>query len=98
MSNYDDNDEGDDDKNNNNGQYLATTTTAEEPDEEKSNDNNIFIHHYINQFEKTGKWRVFRIIDCPFSPKQISAPIATHCLKSKKMARLSRYLVIFVRK
>jgi len=98
MSNYDDNDEGDDDKNNNNGQHLATTTAAEEQDEEKSNDNNIFIHHYINQFEKTGKWRVFRIIDCPFSPKQISAPIATHCLKSKKMARLSRYLVIFVRK
>jgi DNA modification methylase len=71
---------------------------GEGDDGKNSNDSNIFIHHYINQFEKTGKWHVFRIIDCPFSPKQISAPIATHCLKSKKMARLSRYLVIFVRR
>lgn len=71
---------------------------GEGDDGKNSNDSNIFIHHYINQFEKTGKWRVFRIIDCPFSPKQISAPISTHCLKSKKMARLSRYLVIFVRR
>jgi DNA modification methylase len=67
-------------------------------EEEEEEENNIFIHHYINQFEKTGKWRVCRMIDCPFSSKQISAPIAAHCLKSKKMARLSRYLVIFVRR
>jgi hypothetical protein len=92
MSNYDDNDDD-----YNKRQHPVATTTAAEEQEEENNDN-LFIHHYINQFEKTGKWRVFRIIDCPFSSKKISAPIATHCLKSKKMARLSRYLVIFVRK
>ena len=58
---------------------------------------NIFIHDYINQFEKTGKWRVCRIIDCPFSSNLISAPLAAYCIESKKMARLSRYLIIFVR-
>lgn len=58
---------------------------------------NIFVHHYINQFEKTGEWRVYRMIDCPFPARLISTPLATQFLKSKKLARLSRYLVIFVR-
>jgi hypothetical protein len=79
----------------NDGRYNNGHLGEEEEEEEE---NNIFIHHYINQFEKTGKWRVCRMIDCPFSSKQISSPIAAHCLKSKKMARLSRYLVIFVRR
>jgi 16S rRNA G966 N2-methylase RsmD/disulfide oxidoreductase YuzD len=102
MSNYDDNDDDDVCKYNNNDnhnkrQHPARAAEEQEEEEEENNDS-LFIHHYINQFEKTGKWRVFRIIDCPFSSKKISAPIATHCLKSKKMARLSRYLVVFVRK
>jgi DNA modification methylase len=101
MSNYDDNDDDvckyNNNDNHNKRQHPVATSTASEEQEEENNDS-LFIHHYINQFEKTGKWRVFRIIDCPFSSKKISAPIATHCLKSKKMARLSRYLVIFVRK
>ena len=58
---------------------------------------NIFLHHYINQFEKTDKWCVCRIIDCPFSSKLIPAPLASQFLRSKKMTRLSRYLVVFVR-
>jgi hypothetical protein len=58
---------------------------------------NIFLHHHINQFEKTDKWCVHRIIDCPFSSKLIAAPLASQFLRSKKMTRLSRYLVIFVR-
>jgi hypothetical protein len=59
---------------------------------------NIFIHHYINQFEKTGKWLVCRIIDCPLPSYQISGPMTAHYLESKTMARLGRSLVVFVRK
>jgi hypothetical protein len=59
---------------------------------------NIFIHHYISQFEKTGNWRVCRIVDCPLSSYQISGPMSSYHLESKTMARLGRSLVIFVRK
>jgi hypothetical protein len=56
---------------------------------------NIFIHHYIDQFEKTGNWRVCRIVDCPLPSYQISGPMSAYHLKSKTMARLCRFLVIF---
>ena len=59
---------------------------------------NIFIHHYINQFEKNVEWLVCRIIDCPLPSYQISGPMTAHYLKSKTMARLGRSLVVFVRK
>ena len=39
---------------------------------------NIFIHHYINQFEKTKNYRVCRIIDCPLPAYQISGPMTAH--------------------
>jgi DNA modification methylase len=58
---------------------------------------NIFIHHYINQFEKTREWHVCRIIDCPLPAYQISGPMRAYHLESKTMARLCRSLVIFVR-
>jgi hypothetical protein len=48
---------------------------------------NIFIHHYISQFEKTGNWRVCRIVDCPLSSYQISGPMSSYHLESKTMAR-----------
>jgi hypothetical protein len=56
---------------------------------------NIFIHHYINQFEKTGNWRVCRIVDCPLPSHQISKPMSSYHLEFKTMARLGRSLIIF---
>ena len=58
---------------------------------------NIFIHHYINRFERTGNWRVCRIIDCPLPSYQISGPMSAYHVESKTMARLGRSLIIFVR-
>jgi DNA modification methylase len=58
---------------------------------------NIFIHHYINAFEHTGKWRVYRIIQCPLSSSQIPPTTINIFKEKKKLARITRNLIIFVR-
>ncbi len=54
----------------------------------------IFIDQYIALFKKEG-FRIERIIDCPLSTDQIHADIINKFRESKKLARLTRYLVIF---
>ena len=67
---------------------LMSDYTEEDPSE------SIFIHHYINRFEKED-FIVERIIGCPLSPEQLHADFQLKFTKSRKLGRLVRYLVIF---
>lgn len=58
---------------------------------------NIFIHDYIREFEKAN-WRVLRIIQCPLSTQQVRPSTAKNYLENRKLARISRNLVMFGRR
>jgi DNA modification methylase len=67
---------------------LMSDYTDDNPKEE------IFIHQYIARFEKEG-FRVERIISCPLSTNQMHPDIINKFRVSRKLGRLTRYLVIF---
>jgi hypothetical protein len=56
---------------------------------------NIFIHDYIREFENAGQWRVLRIIQCPLSTQQVKPSTAKNYLENRKLARISRNLIMF---
>jgi len=58
---------------------------------------NIFVWHYVNIIQDTGKWRVHRHIHCPLSTQQIIASLIDRYKEERKLARLSRSLLILVR-
>jgi 23S rRNA G2069 N7-methylase RlmK/C1962 C5-methylase RlmI len=67
---------------------LMSDYTEEDPHE------SIFIHHYIERFEKEG-FIVERIIQCPLSTQQLHPDFFLKFTESRKLGRLARNLVIF---
>ncbi len=67
---------------------LMSDYTEDDPAE------SIFIHLYISRFEQQG-FIVERIIQCPLPPEQLHADFYLKFTKSRKLARLARYLVVF---
>ena len=67
---------------------LMSDYTEEDPCE------SIFIHHYIERFEREG-FIVERIIQCPLSTQQLHPDFQIKFTERRKLGRLARYLVIF---
>jgi hypothetical protein len=57
---------------------------------------NIFIWHYVREFEEAG-WIPIRHIMVPLSTQQVHPDIVNKFVASRRLARLSRSLVVFVR-
>lgn len=69
---------------------LMMSDFTDEEDCSKS----VFVHRYINRFEERG-FETERIIQCPLSTQQIHADIQEKFAERKRLARLSRNLVVF---
>jgi len=54
----------------------------------------IFIHHYVNLFEEKG-FMTERIIQTPYSSEQLLPAQYQRLVKSRKLAWLARYIVVF---
>jgi hypothetical protein len=68
--------------------FLMSDFTEDNPE------NSIFLHNYIDIFTAAG-FVVERVIQCPLSTQQVHPDIINKFRSSKKLARLSRNLVIF---
>jgi hypothetical protein len=57
-------------------------------------DDSIFLHHYIEAFAKAG-FKVERVIQCPLTTQSIHPDIINKFRDGRKLARISRNLVVF---
>ena len=62
-------------------------------DDEKEEQEGIFIWDYANVMKEAG-WKLKRQIQCPLSTQQVHPDIVNKFRKSKRLARLERYLII----